>query len=136
MTKRELATAVAWKYVSTWYRWGGDDPSGFDCSGLVIELLSSVGIVPNGFDSTAEGLRQLFSAKSVPGPAEGCLVFYGATKATHVAYVIDESHAIGANGGSSKTTDLAAAIRDNAFVKVRPIHYRSDILGYVDPFKT
>jgi len=30
----------------TFYLWGGDDPlAGFDCSGFVIEILKSVGIL-------------------------------------------------------------------------------------------
>ena len=38
-----LQTALA--YLGTPYVWGGDDPSGFDCSGFVIECLKSAGLL-------------------------------------------------------------------------------------------
>ena len=44
--RRFYAYKLAWKYIGKFYKWGGDDPSGFDCSGFVIEILKSVGILP------------------------------------------------------------------------------------------
>jgi hypothetical protein len=44
---------------------------------------------------------------------------------------------IGASGGGAKTLTERDAIRDNAFVKVRPINgpgARTGFLGYKDPF--
>ena len=52
MDKRELFVDVLWNYLGTWYSWGGDDPEGFDCSGLVVEGLKSVGMIPRGGDAT------------------------------------------------------------------------------------
>lgn len=132
---RNLASSLAWHYVGTPYIWGGDDATGFDCSGLVIEILKSLGILPRKGDWTANGLLERFEDKTVSHPYEGCLVFYGKNNyATHVEYCIDNDYCIGASGGNKSTTNIERAIEQNAFVKVRPIKSRSDIIGYVDPF--
>jgi cell wall-associated NlpC family hydrolase len=117
------------------YIWGGDDPvAGFDCSGLVIEILKSVGILKRDGDWTAAGLMAVFPI--VPAPHEGCLVFWenGAGKIVHVEYCLDGTHSIGASGGASATTSAADAIKQNAYVKVRPMKSRAGIAGYCDPF--
>jgi len=41
---------------------------------------------------------------------------------------------IEAGGGGSKTITKADAIRDNAFIKIRPIYSRKFLWGFVDPF--
>ncbi len=38
------AAAVAQRYLGTPYRWGGESPSGFDCSGFVMYVFSKVGV--------------------------------------------------------------------------------------------
>jgi cell wall-associated NlpC family hydrolase len=35
---------VAMQYLGTPYRWGGSDPSGFDCSGFVMYVYSQMGV--------------------------------------------------------------------------------------------
>lgn len=138
MTAREIALQYAWKFVNVPYRWGGDDFSGIDCSGLVIEVLQAVGILPERYDATARDLFIWFSKNRVDFPHIGCLVFYGesAKKITHVEICVNSRFSIGATGGSRRVITEADAIRYNAFVKVRPI-YKPDrnIVGFVDPFK-
>lgn len=137
MDKRHLAADVAWRFVGTFYKWGGDDPSGFDCSGLVIEILKSVGLLPRKVDDTAEGLRRRYSDRKVPYPYRGCLVFYNWKKedrAVHVEFCIDEETTIGASGGGSRTLTMEDAIRDNAFIKVRPIRFEY-VIDIIDPFR-
>jgi cell wall-associated NlpC family hydrolase len=136
----KIATDVAWAFLGTPYRWGGDDPmEGFDCSGFVVEILKSVGILPRGGDWTAEGLKNKFKDKIVNEPYQGCLVFWRSkhsTRIVHVEYCLDGEFTIGASGGGSTTTDEAAAARQNAYIKVRPFRSRSGLWGFVDPFKT
>jgi cell wall-associated NlpC family hydrolase len=36
--------AIAMRYLGTPYRWGGADPSGFDCSGFVMYVFAQVGV--------------------------------------------------------------------------------------------
>ena len=136
MTEREIMVDVAKRYVGTFYRWGGDDPEGFDCSGLVIECLKSVGLFPRRQDATAHDLWRRYSPVAVPQP--GDLVFWRRTsnaRIHHVGLVIDPPHLyIGAEGGSSTTTTLEEAIRRNAFIKIRPLKSRGPIRIYADPF--
>lgn len=136
MDIREFTTALAMSYLGTPYRWGGDDPmEGFDCSGYMIELLAAVGVVPLGYDGTAQALYDRWPERRVDTPKKGCLVFFGVTadKITHVEYCLGRRLSIGASGGGSRTTTLADAIRQNAYVRVRPFVTRAPI-GYVDPF--
>lgn len=134
-TLRKLATKYAWAFIGNYYKWGGDDPSGFDCSGLCIEILKALGKLPRGgFDCRARDLFKRFSKVEIP--KEGCLVFYGEDKdnIAHVEYCIDSKHTIGASGGGRHTLCIEDAIADNAFIKVRPINYKRGVVGFVDPF--
>jgi hypothetical protein len=126
--KRSTATKYALSFTGTFYKWGGDDPSGFDCSGLVVELLKAVGILKRGSDYTAAQLSAMFP--EVQKPARGCLACYG-NPVTHIEYCIDKYHTIGASGGGSATRTIEDAIRQNAFIKIRPVRKGR----YVDPFR-
>ena len=135
--RRSRAVWYLKKFLLTPYLWGGDDFSGFDCSGLVIEVLQGVGTLPHGSDFTADQLYKRFEPSGITGQLRrGCLVFwFRNNKATHVEMLIDRKRTIGASGGGSATTTKDDAIRDNAFVKMRPIDYRGKSYKIVDPFK-
>ena len=130
----DLAVKVAWSFHGTFYIWGGDDPSGFDCSGLVVEILKSVGILHGKDDYTAQGLYNKFKNNESNFPQTGYLVFWGrdTNHITHVEFCITEWHTIGASGGGSKTKTEQDAIDQNAYVKVRPI--RPGVIKIVNPF--
>ncbi len=141
-TLRDLAVHVWEGELGTPYRWGGNDPmEGFDCSGLVIEGLKSVGLLPRNGDWSAEQLaREVFAAKPRCPPAPilpGCLVFF-ADSAQHI-YHVEIVHSviggkvftIGAAGGGSATTSIDAAEAQDAFVKIRP---RETWTLCLDPF--
>lgn len=123
-------------FVGRWYKWGGDDPSGFDCSGLANEGLKSVGLIERGneVDFTADGLISKFRQYAVTPPYMGCLAFWinSTGRAYHVEICINHLQTIGASGGGSSTTTVEAAIQQNAFIKVRPIKVGAIC---VDPFK-
>lgn len=127
----------------TAYRWGGDDPlAGFDCSGGVIEILRSVGVLKGQGDLTAQGLHDLFS-KPEHGvvidinatPGAGCLIFYGASskQISHVGMSFNGVIMFEFGGGDSKTVNLENAIRQNAYGRFRPITNRKDLVGFVLP---
>lgn len=124
------------QFVGTPYKWGGSTHDGIDCSGLVQEILMSVGMDPVG-DQTAQALYDYFVTPAVKlrtrGP--GALCFYGKDQhsITHVAFMVDEARIIEAGGGGSKTLSRADAERDMAFVRIRPFNRRKDLVDIVMP---
>lgn len=133
---RKIASSIALHFVGLPYMWGGDDAiAGFDCSGFVIEILKSVGIIGRSGDWTAGGLYDMFKDKKVQCVKEGCLVFYTNknNKINHVEYIWKKGLTIGASGGGSRTLTRAEAIKHNAFIKIRPL--RKPYYAIVDPFK-
>lgn len=139
--KKELAIETAKRFIGKPYIWGGDDPvKGFDCSGYVIEILKSVGLLPRKGDWTANGLMNLFENCETIEPGAGCLVFWGRTpndrNAVHVEFCLSDELAIGASGGGSRTKSEADAIRQNAYVKIRPFKSRANIIFFADPFRS
>ncbi len=133
---RDHAITTALSYLGTPYLWGGDDPSGFDCSGFVIECLKSAGILSESADHTAEQLRAKLIGNVIPAPRRGALQFLLGPdgRAYHVVICLDEYFQIGASRGTAKTTTPADAWRQNAYIKIRPIsdHRRSI---FIDPFR-
>jgi cell wall-associated NlpC family hydrolase len=118
------------------YRWGGDNPvTGLDCSGLVQMILASVGMDPTG-DQTAQGLYDVFEktgSLGVYGP--GSLVFFGESvlKITHIAFCLDSYLMIEAGGGDHTVKSISDAVTKNAFVRMRLIKSRRDLVAVVKP---
>jgi len=137
LSDRELLVDYAWSWLGTWYTWGGDDPSGFDCSGLVVECGKALGLLPRGGDWTADGLLRRWKRRIVSEPSEGCLVFWVGVegRAEHVEICYNSRFSIGASGGGRFVRSRDDAILHNAFIKLRPIESRSGRRIYVDPFK-
>lgn len=110
--------------------------AGFDCSGLVQELLAIQGIDPKG-DQTAHALFKYFSdpENGLKCPCDtGALLFFGSeSKITHVAMGFDTRIMLEAGGGGSSTESLKAAIQENAFVRLRPWQSRKDLRGIYWP---
>ena len=113
---------VVESFLNTWYRWGGDDPSGIDCSGLVVEALKACGKISEREDYTADGLwHKYHGAYEVPDAQRGALVFWFDNKgrATHVAVCVSPFFCITANGGGKHVKTHEDAMKYNAFVKIR-----------------
>ena len=136
LTPRQQFVWYSTCYIGTWYSWGGDDPEGFDCSGLVVESLKSVGLMNRKDDLTADGLYRRYGKWNTLLPNYGCLVFWmnDENHVTHVEIAISTKYSIGASGGTSRTRTKADAMKDGAFIKIRPIKLRgSHRLVYADP---
>lgn len=133
---KEIFLKVLWSHLNRPYIWGGDDPAGFDCSGLTIEGLQAVGLFPSHGDATADGLWKRFRSDRVDKPTAGCLLFWFNLegRAIHVAVALDSEHCITADGGGSKTTSLEKAMEQNAYVKVRQINHRKIAPKIIDIF--
>lgn len=132
-----LFEAVCLQFLNVPYRWGGDDPiAGLDCSGLAIMVTEAFGAHP-GTDMTAQGLHDWLLANGGRRvePARGALAFYGggASRITHVAICLNDRLVVEAGGGGSKTTTLQAAIEQNAFVRIRPVGRRKDLVAVILP---
>ena len=108
---------------------------GFDCSGLVIEILKSVGMAPP-YDTTAQGLYEYFKGNSDDiNRGLGSLVFFGRSEReiSHVGFLLDSYRMLEAGGGNSKTVTKSVASKQNAFIRIRPVSNRKDLVGYLFP---
>lgn len=134
---------ILYDYALSWLRvpyiWGGSSFDGVDCSGLVVEILKSAGMVPYGYDSTAMGIATYFAdpmlAKEVHEADFGDLVFFGGsnTNIKHVGFCLDAKRMIEAGGGDRNTKTKQDALYAGAFVRVRPINHRKDVVVIIRP---
>ncbi|UCE25320.1 MAG: C40 family peptidase [Candidatus Zixiibacteriota bacterium] len=133
---KEWFLRTALSYLGTPYIWGGDDPSGFDCSGFAIECLKSVGVLKESDDYTANGLLSLLHDRVTEKPVGGALLFFlnEDGKAVHVTVCLDEWFQIGASNGGSAVRSEREAWRANAYVKIRPINFRPGRMRVVTLF--
>lgn len=124
------AIEVAKMFFGIPYKWGGNSPvSGLDCSGLVCEVLRSLGLIID--DMNAQGLYDHFSKDLRPQLAGGSLLFFGKSRSTitHVALAIDNKLMFEAGGGDHTTVNVEEANRKNAYVRIRPIEHRRDLVA-------
>ncbi len=58
---RAAAVSYAQRFIGLPYLWGGDDPiAGFDCSGLIVDVLQAVGLLAHKSDYSAAALYEQF----------------------------------------------------------------------------
>lgn len=120
------------------YVWGGDDPlRGFDCSGLVNEILEAFGAHPkSGTDLTAQGLYDALSKVGQYNSTNiGACAFYGKTysQITHCGLLVYPDIIIEAGSGTSNTKTVQDAIEQNAYVRFRPLNRRKDLITCILP---
>lgn len=134
MNKKDIAIEYAKSFIGVDYLWGGETPHGFDCSGLIQEVLASVGLDPRG-DQTANALYETFKANEVQKASKACIAFWPKVgRKYHVAICLDSEHIIEAGGGNSKTINSDMAKKQKAFVRIRPLDNRGDNYTLIDIF--
>lgn len=132
MEKREAIVSYAHKFIGEPYKWTGDGKhrEGFDCSGLVCEILWSIGAMDK-MDRTAQGIYEYFKAKNdgVIKQYHGNLIFFGKDTAhiTHIGLTVNAFQYIEAGGGDSRNL--------GGMVRIRPQSYRSDVVAIIDFLK-
>lgn len=132
----QFATRIAFMFHGTPYIWGGKKPLiGLDCSGFVQSVLVATDAMPARPIMSSGMQWGFFLNRLTDIPIEGCLVFYGKPeRINHVMYCLNPHFCIGAAGGNRSCLTVQKAAMIDARVKVLPIRYRKDIVGYVNPF--
>ena len=135
LEKPGLIREIAMRMYGVPYRWAGATPvGGLDCSGFIVELFKSVGLLKNSEDLSSAALSERYSTRvSYQSYQLGDLAFYGKGKVSHVAFFIDYRHVIEAAGGDSSCLTREDAINQQAFVRIRPHNYRSDLMFVTRP---
>ena len=86
---------------------------------------------------TAHHLYTRTLSGGVTTPKAHALAFYGKGNiATHVGYCISDTHIVEAAGGGVLTTTVEAAIKQKAYIRIRPVFYRKDFLAIHVPCET
>lgn len=128
--------AAALQFLGKPYLWSGQGPNGYDCSGLVREVLAPTMVLPKD-DLNSQGMHDwlLKTGAHIGSLESGALAFYGADdhSITHVALLLSPDIIIEAAGGDHTTTSVEQAIKQNAFVKLRNINYRKDLVSVLMP---
>lgn len=119
------------------YQYGGTNPIvGYDCSGYVQELLMAAGELPwDAPKKNAQEIFELYEHTASHSYGAGALAFYGKDllHISHVGFCLDPYLMLSAASGDSKCVNDEVAIQENAFLKMRTIHYRSDFLTVLKP---
>jgi cell wall-associated NlpC family hydrolase len=113
------AVDYALAQLGTPYRWGGEGPGGFDCSGLVQAAYASAGVnLPRVAQQQYDAGPHLTTGQPLQA---GDLVFFG-TDTAHVTHV----------GIIVTATEMLDAPHTGAVVRIEPYHW-SDYLGATRP---
>ncbi len=138
MDKKTNLYNLAMSLLNKPYIWGGKTPiKGMDCSGVVCELLQSLGFVKNSEEMNAQNLYTDFvkTSQETDTPDFGSLIFFGKDlqSISHVGFGLNKTQMIEAGGGTSATVSEEIAEKTNAYVKIRPYRHRSDLLVILNP---
>jgi|GEM_PF-4560681 len=135
--KTTLMALMALQYLNVPYRWGGSNTNGIDCSGLVLKVLSDVGIKLS--DRTAHGLYEycLENGTRTSKECDSILFFGKPERITHVAislgivdgeWIMVEAGGAGSNSLEMTSEELA---QKDARVRIKPVSNRKDLISSI-----
>lgn len=112
------------RYLGTPYRWGGDGPGGFDCSGFIVYLLSRLGYpIPDRARTASQLFARVGRSVSYGELRPGDLVFFTTYRpgASHVGIYLGGGKFIHASSARSRVTinDLSKGYYRRRFVGAR-----------------
>jgi cell wall-associated NlpC family hydrolase len=115
--------AAALAMVGQPYRWGGTEPGGFDCSGLIVYAARRAGLE---LPRTAREQAQSGGPVARKDVQAGDLVFlHLARKELHVGIALDAGHFVHSpsSGGTVRVDSLALRPYVNAFLQARRLRF-------------
>ena len=131
--KMETVISYAMTYIDKPYIYDNDDPFyGSDCSGYIGYILRAFGSIGKKDDYNSREYYKLFP--KLDHPQAGAIVYYGNKYPSHCMLCMNDLWCIGATGGGPGCTSVQIAEMTKARVRIKAIDYRSDIIGYNDPF--
>jgi cell wall-associated NlpC family hydrolase len=116
----------ACKFIGKPYKWGGNGPDAFDCSGYISEVLRSKGIIDERDYSSQMLYNKLINHHHTSGLGAEAILFFGKNtqEIIHVALALNHDQLVEAAGEGRVDTD-------NGSVRVRKIHYRKDLVAAI-----
>ncbi len=138
----ELMLKYAKSQLGKPYIYGANGGGAYDCSGFVLEMLRSIGLIGRS-DMTAQQIYHHFNLpgnhQDLESTEQGDLVFYGKGlhKISHVAMVCEDEDSfiliVEAGGGNASTATLNKARKQGAQIRIRPIDHRKDMIAILTP---
>ncbi len=112
VTKHQQIVIVAKRQIGRPYQYGGETPRGFDCSGLVKYIYSSVGVeLPRISRFQAKRGKKI----ALSSAQKGDLLFFGSQRlVTHVGIVISKSNGYPVMIHSSSSKGVIETNLDNS----------------------
>ncbi len=134
------ASEYALRFIGVPYIHGGNTPNpGLDCSGLACEVARAMGYIPK-LDLDAQGLYDYlmghgWGRDSNAIPTDGAFLFFGKdiTDISHVAIAYGHGDMVEAAGAGEECKTVEMAAKLGAFVRVRPIKWRRDLVVAIIP---
>lgn len=131
-----LLVEYAKSFLGINYLYGGSNAlTGFDCSGLVQEIMKSVGM-GSPIRMNARQLYTFYKTEGKPDViAPGALVFYGKTEdfIDHIAFMVTEKISIEAGHGDQTTINKEIAAKRGAIVHLRPYEKHGPVFKVLMP---
>lgn len=138
MGKRQEIIDYAYKFLGTYYQWGGNcvdnkNNYGLDCSHFTYVVMRKFGLM-KGY-MVAKQQKTFCKSLTLAEAEPADLVFYTNKSGivNHVGIYLGDNKVISASGGGSSTTTIGKARQQDAKVKIHKLNYRTGIIYFGRP---